>query len=302
MRYHLRFAGLILPLLLIATSSSAGDVNGGGDITDTVKKSFAVEAGGTVAIDMDRGNVKIKSTRESMVYVEVERRVDVDSKEDAKRILDRHQLEMYKKGNDVIVRSRLEDTDRGWKRWRDGDQVKLQVVVRVPSRYNVDFTTGAGNVEADDIDGTVEGQTGAGNIEIGRVSGKVIVNSGSGNVSIDGAKGSVTVNTGAGNISVGAVAGEVSASSGAGNIEAVITSQPSSRSRLETGAGNVTVYLANNVGIDVRAETGIGSAETDFGLKVDGNWMSKSFRGSVNGGGPALTMSSGVGNVVLRSR
>ncbi len=302
MRHHLRVSALILPVLLVVASANATSVNEAGDIKDTVKKSFAVEAGGTIAIDMDRGNVEIKSTRESMVYVEVERKVDVDSKEDAKRILDRHQLEMYKKGNDVIVRSRLEDTDRGWKRWRDGDQVKLRVVVRVPRKYNVDFTTGAGNVEADDIDGTVEGQTGAGNIEIGRVSGKVVVNSGSGNVSIDGAEGSVEVNTGAGNISVGEVAGEVSASSGAGNIEAVITRQPSSRSRLETGAGNVTVYLAKNVGIDVRAETGIGSADTDFGLKVDGNWMSKSFKGSVNGGGPSLTMSSGVGNVMLRSR
>ena len=226
----------------------------------------------------------------------------VDSKEDAKRILDRHQLEMYKKGNDVIVRSRIEESGRSWRRWRDGDQVKLHVVVRVPAKYNVDFTTGAGNVIAENVDGMVEGQTGAGNISIGRVRGKVVVNSGSGNVSIDGATGSVEVNTGAGNISIGEVGGEVAASSGAGNIEAVITRQPSTRSRLETGAGNVTVYLASNVGLDVQAETGIGSAETDFGLKVDGNWMSKSFKGSVNGGGPSLTMSSGVGNVELRSR
>ena len=300
MRYIRRFAYLAVPaLLFIAPTAAADDFK---DIKDTVKKSFRVEPGGTLAIDIDKGNVEIRSSSESMVYVEVERTVTVDSKEDAKRLLDRHQLEMYQRSNDVIVLSRLEDVGRSWKRWSDRDQVKLRVVVRVPAEYNVDFTTGAGNVEAADIDGRVEGQTGAGNIHIGRVSGEVVVNTGSGNVDIDGARGSVEVNTGAGNVSIGEVGGEVTASSGAGNIEVLITRQPSSRSRLETGAGNVTVYLADNVGIDVQGETGIGSASTDFGLKVDGSWMSKSFRGSVNGGGPSLTMSSGVGNVELRSR
>ncbi len=290
-----------LAVVLWTPASVAGDLPSA-DIKDTVKKSFPVQQGGTLAVDIDRGDVEIRSTNEQSVLIEVERVVDASSKDEAKSILDDHQLEMYKKGNDVVLRSRLDRDGRSWRRWSDRERVKVRVVVRIPSKYNVDFSTGAGNVAVEDVDGVVEGETGAGNVKIGRVSSHVTVSSGSGNVEIDGALGGVEVNTGAGNITIGEVGGDVTANSGAGNITATITRQPPARSRLETGAGNVTVYLARNVGLDVLAETALGSADTDFGLKVEGKWMSKTFKGSVNGGGPALTMRSGVGNVKLKSR
>jgi DUF4097 and DUF4098 domain-containing protein YvlB len=286
--------------LLLAPVANAND---GVDIKDTIKKTFSVKEGGTLSLDLDRGSIVIRSSSESTVLVEVERIVGAESKEDAKRILEHHQLEIVKKGNDVVVRSRFDQEGFEWTKWTDRDRVKLKVVVRVPAQYNVEFTTGAGNVYAEDVDGIVTGTTGAGNVQIGRVSGRVSITSGTGNVDIDGAMGPVEVATGAGNIRVGEVAGEVVANTGAGNIEAKIMRQPSSRSKLETGAGNVTVYLSDSVGIDVHAETGIGSADSDFGLKVSGRFLSgKSFKGSVNGGGPALTMHSGAGSVSLKKQ
>ncbi len=294
-----RTIGLIAILgLLLAPAANA---EAGIDIKDTIKKSFSVEPGGTLSLDLDRGNILIRPSAESTVFIEVVRIVGANSKAEAKSILEDHQLEILKKGNDVVLRSRFDEGGSPWNKWRDHDRLKLKVLVRVPSTYNVDFTTGAGNVWAEDVDGVVEGTTGAGNIEIGRVSGHVRITSGSGNVNIAGVSGPVEVTTGAGNITVGDVGGEVVANSGAGNIEATISSQPSNRSRLETGAGNVTVYLSQGIGIDVHAETGIGSADCEFGLKVSGKFLSgKSFKGSVNGGGPALTMHSGAGTVSLK--
>lgn len=299
MRISRRYSALLAVLALLLVPAANADT--GIDIKDTIKKSFKVKEGGTLSLDLDRGSIVIRSSSESTVFVEVVRIVGADSKEDAKRLLEDHQLEMLQKGNDVVVRSRFEQEGTAWNRWRDHDRVKLKVLVRVPSHYNVDFATGAGNVYAGDVDGRVDGTTGAGNVEIGSVSGPVTVTSGTGNVEIAGARGPVEVVTGAGNITVGDVGGEVVANTGAGNIEARISRQPSSRSRLETGAGNVTVYLSEDVGMDVHAETGIGSADCEFGLKVSGKFLSgKSFAGSVNGGGPALTMHAGAGSVSLR--
>ncbi len=299
MRYPHRFVGLMALLGLLLAPAANADT--GIDIKDTIKKSFSVKEGGTLSLDLDRGSIVIRSSSESTVFVEVVRIVAADDKEEAKRMLEDHQLEILKKGNDVVMRSRFDQDGIGWKKWRDHDRVKLKVLVRVPSRYNVDFTTGAGNVYAEAVDGRVEGTTGAGNVEIGRVSGQVRITSGTGNVDIAGASGPVEVVTGAGNITIGDVGGEVVANTGAGNIEARISEQPSNRSRLETGAGNVTVYLADHVGMDVHAETGIGSADCEFGLKVSGKFLSgKSFKGSVNGGGPVLTMHAGAGSVSLK--
>jgi hypothetical protein len=89
---------------------------------------------------------------------------------------------------------------------------------------------------------------------------------------------------------------------GAGNIDATITQALDGRSSFDTGAGNVTVSLGEDVGADVDARASMGTARTDYDLRVRGSFMSKSFSGRVNGGGPAVTLSAGVGNVTLRRR
>lgn len=270
------------------------------DIKDTVKKSFKVRAGGTLFLDIDHGNVEVTSHSGNEVRVEVERTVTTDSRDEAQRVFDRHDLSIEERSSNVYVESRYDKDQSFWGRIKSHDRLKVHVRVAIPPQYDVDFTTGAGNVAIGDVSGTVNGRTGAGNIEIGAVNGPVDVASGSGNIEIMGARGLVEANTGAGNVEVREVEGEVRVNTGAGNIQVYITQQPQSDSRLNTGAGNVTVFLASQVGVEVDAEASMGSAKTDFPLTVEGKWMSKSFAGSVNGGGPRLRMRAGVGNVELR--
>jgi len=272
------------------------------DARDTVKETFKVRSGGTLYIDIDHGNVDIESSRDDAVSIQVERIVDTRDRDDIKKILEGHMLSMEQKGNDVRLRSRFEHDRNSWGRWRDGKGFKVRFTIRVPERFNVDFTNGAGNVAIARIEGRLEGRTGAGNITVGRVQGPVDVSSGSGNIDVDGAVGSVRVNSGAGNVSLGRIEGEVRANTGAGNIIAHIISQPDGDSRLESGAGNVTVYLDDQVSVYVDAQASVGSANCDFPLKVEGRWMSKSFGGRINGGGPELHLRSGVGNVSLKKQ
>ena len=96
----------------------------------------------------------------------------------------------------------------------------------MPERYNVDFVTGAGNVEIFDIEGEVNGKTGAGNVDISDMEGSIDIISGAGNIDIEGVSESVEVNTGAGNIDLEDVTGFVRAKTGAGNITARISEQP----------------------------------------------------------------------------
>ena len=294
----LRFLPLWACLCVLVTAPAVAD----NDIKDTVRKSFKVRSGGTFYLDADRGNVEIETTRDYLVEVEVERTVDVKDRDEAKKVLEGHELEFFQEGDDVRVRSRFERDAGVWGRWRDGDRVKLRFVVRVPERYNVDFSNGAGNVEIDDLDGEVEGRTGAGNVVIGTVGGAVEISTGSGNVDVDGAKDRVEVNTGAGNVTLQNVQGEVRANTGAGNIVARITKQPRGDSRLETGAGNVTVYLEEDISCTVDATASIGSAQTDFPLRTGGKWVRRSFEGTINGGGPQIYLRAGVGNVSLKKR
>lgn len=292
-----RLFTLMVALLIGTMNVHAGDVT---DIRDTVKKSFKVRPGGTLFLDMDHGNVGVVTHGGSEVLIEVERTVKTDVREEAERIFRRHDLTLEERSGNVYLESRFDDDRSFWNRFRSSNRIHVKVHVTVPERFNIEFTSGAGNVVIGDVAGRIHGRTGAGNIEIGAVDGPVDVSSGSGNVRIEGANGIVEANTGAGNIEVRDVRGEVRANTGAGNIDVYITRQPQEDSRLNTGAGNVTVFLGDNIAVDVDAEASMGSAKTDFPLKVEGKWMSKSFAGSINGGGPNLSMRAGVGNVELR--
>ncbi len=294
-----RVHSFVLPLLLllIVGPAQADEVV---DVKDTVKRSFKVVSGGTLYIDIDHGNVDVTAHRGNEIFIEVERIARTNDRSTAEDIFNRHDLTLEEQGGDVYIESRYDDNDSFWRRMRSGDRLKVTVRVQIPREYNLEFTSGAGNVVVGDIQGDVIGRTGAGNITIGAIDGMANVSSGSGNIHIAGARGRVEANTGAGNVQVRELSGEVSVNTGAGNIEVYITRQPQSDSRLNTGAGNVTAYLDEDVGVMVDAEASMGSAKTDFPLAIQGKWMSKSFAGNVNGGGPRLRMRAGVGNVELR--
>ncbi len=288
-------------LVVFLLAVVAGNVQAKGtQIRDVVKKSYHVRPGGTLHIDMDYGNIEIETTTGNRVLIELERIARADDKEIAERMLERHEYAFDKRGNDVYIRSRY-GNDKGFvKKWRRRRKLKINVVVKVPERYSVDFSNGAGNVDIVDVEGLIEGRTGAGNITLDGVRGIVEITSGAGNVEIAGDLERVEVSTGAGDITLHGLQGAVEASTGAGNVFAEIINQPNQDSELRSGAGNVTVYLADDISVYVDATASLGSADCDFPLKVEKKWLKKSFSGEINGGGPALRMYAGVGSVTLR--
>lgn len=266
--------------------------------SDAVKKSYDVQSGGTLYLDLDHGNVEVGVTSGERVLIEVERSVDGGSRSASEEMLERHKLSFDQDGRDVSIRSRYDDKGLS-KRWRKHNRMKIRVVVQVPRRYNIDFSSGAGNVDIIDVEGSIDGRTGAGNIVMDGVSGRIDISTGAGNVEVEGDIERAEVGTGAGNISLYGLTGAIEASTGAGNVYAEITRQPERTSELNSGAGNVTVRLADDIGLYVDATASLGSADCEYPLRVEGKWLKKSFEGEINGGGPELRMHSGVGNVSL---
>ncbi len=291
---------LCIVLLLFGLAGGSVAARSVQQVKDTIKKAYDVRPGGTLHVDVDHGNIEVEAAGGTRVLIELERIARADDRDEAQEMLARHKPEFDVRGNDVYVRSRYEE-DKGFlNRWRSRRQLKIRVLVKVPDRYNVSFTSGAGNVEIVDVEGRVEGRTGAGNIELAGIRGVIDVSSGAGNIDVEGDVERATVNTGAGNIDLHGLTGAVEAGTGAGNVYAEITRQPRQSSSLSSGAGNVTVRLADRVGVYVEASAAIGSAHSDYPLKVEGKWLKKSFYGEVNGGGPQLRLHAGVGNVALK--
>ncbi len=270
-----------------------------GDIEDTVRRSFDVEPGGTLYIDADRGNTVVRTGRGNRVEIVVERDVVGRSEAEAKEIWERHTLNITQSGSSVRIQSSFNESSGMWKRWRGRDEVRIEFTIVVPEQYNVRFETAAGNISVEGVAGAVTGRTGAGNLSFEDIAGSLDISSGSGNIRVYDIRGSARVRTGAGNVEAQDVQGRTSLETGAGNVEAVFSRQPTGDVTLNSGAGNVTARVAQGVGMDVDATTGMGSASAAFGLNVKGSFMSKSFAGPIEGGGPELRLRSGVGNVRL---
>ena len=287
-----------LPVLVIL-GFLVGAMTVQAQVRDVIQESYKVRTGGRLYIDLDRGNVNVVRGKNDQVYIELERLIDERNRSTAAEALQRHRYSIDQRGDDIAIESRFDKDDSFWSRWNNNDRFRLNLTVYVPEQFHVDFRSGAGNVEIDALAGDVEGRTGAGNVSIGAVRGEVHINSGSGNVNVKGARGRIEVRTGAGNVSLRDVQGYADVTTGAGNIEAEITRQPDADSRFQSGAGSITVHLAPRLDLDVDAVASVGSVNTDFPLRVEGKWMSKSVEGRLGDGGPALRIRTGVGSVSL---
>ena len=267
---------------------------------DVIKKEYEVEPGGTLSLDMDRGDVEVESTHENVVKIELERRARADDPDEAEEILKSgHRYEFNKQGNDVSIRSRVEEKQRQM-RWRRGGSIKIRLTVRVPNEYDVSFKTGAGNITIMEVSGEITGRTGAGNILLEDIEGEVDVQSGAGNVEVSGNLEEIDVATGAGNLTIYAQADEMNVMVGTGNVTVEMQGQPRGESKFRTGAGNVSVSIPENVSVEVNGTASLGTVTCEFPIEISKKLLSNSFSGEINGGGNAsITLAAGVGNVSL---
>ena len=291
-----RIFGFAIVAVLILTASRVLPT-----AKDVIKKEYKVNPGGTLIIDFDRGNIEVETGGENSVRIELERRARAESSEEAERLLESaHRYEFNKDGDDVSIQSRVED-ERGQMRWRKGPAIKINLTVRVPDRYDVDFKTGAGNVTIMEVSGDITGRTGAGNILLEDIEGELDVKSGAGNVDVSGNIEDADVATGAGNLSIYAQVNDLHAMVGTGNVTVEVIGQPQGKTKLRTGAGNVSLSLSEDVQADVRGTASLGTVNCEFPIEISKKLLSHSFSGEINGGGDAsIVMATAVGNVSLR--
>jgi len=189
-----------------------------------------------------------------------------------------------------------DDDDNG------GESASANFTVDLPRIVRLDVQTGNGIIDVSGTGSDVVASSGNGAVRIVGSTGSVRANSGNGDVTIEGVGGPVTVNTGNGAVRAITAEGPVSASTGNGNIE-VRMQKLGTRGAMDfsTGNGTVTVSMPASVTADVDADTGHGRIESDFPLQVAGRIDPGHIRGTIGGGGPGLRLSSGNGNIVLRS-
>lgn len=121
-----------------------------------------------------------------------------------------------------------------------------------------------------------------------------------GGVRVDGMSGEVLASTVNGGVNVTTSGGPVSATTVNGSVKAEIGRASRERMRFKTVNGSVEVSLPGESRADLDISTVNGSINTEFPITVTGRWGPKNARGTINGGGETISISTVNGSVRLR--
>jgi DUF4097 and DUF4098 domain-containing protein YvlB len=172
------------------------------------------------------------------------------------------------------------------------------------SALSLAVDTGSGSVVLDDLTltETVEAHSRFGAVTLTNVAAAgYTLDSRSGDVTLDGAAGAVSAETGFGSVSV-SNARDVTLRlvSGSGSI-AFAGSLGAGPHTLRSDFGSIVVQLPPGSALEVDLKTDFGSLHSDLPLTLSGDLTGDHWQGTLNGGGPALTVSTGSGNIRLES-
>jgi hypothetical protein len=165
---------------------------------------------------------------------------------------------------------------------------------------NVDLESGSGDMKLARLTGELHFQTGSGNVRGHELAGPVRAKAGSGDIEIDEtSQGDVDIRTGSGNITVRGINGGFRAEAGSGDIHG--QGMPTNLWSIRTGSGNVTLNVPSDAAFDVDISSSSGSVTMGHPVQttIQGRVQEsrKSVVGKVRGGGPALSVHTGSGDI-----
>ncbi|OPX42224.1 hypothetical protein CLHUN_38740 [Ruminiclostridium hungatei] len=241
--------------------------------------------GEELKVKTNAGNVEIRKNDGSGIAINADKKVRGTSAEAKKTILENMIISLEQSGDKLEVVVKTKDGEDFWD-WQKENyktyQITINYTIKVPEGIkSLNISTGAGNVNMESLAEKVKTSTGAGNIDINEMNAQFDLSTGAGNIDIDNssAKGDCKLSIGAGNVDF------------EGNIDAVDEFDAS------TGMGNLDFNVPEETKMTLEASTGVGILSGSF---VKTNEDSKfRFKGDINGGGPTVKLSTGVGNVVV---
>jgi len=275
---------------------------------EEVVKSYTVSGRAQVHVDTNDGSVRVVTGDSKQVEFHVQYQgyeLDKDLHVEAKQSGDTVELNARVAGHWGIS-------------WGHNSR-NLHIEVRMPRSADVQINTGDGSVETLALDGSLRVHTGDGSVKAASVTGDLDIDTGDGSITVEGAKGTIKLHTGDGHIEARGLDGTLDATSGDGHItiagrfdglslktgdgsidaQALPGSKLNSAWSVHTGDGSVDFALPADLRADIDAVTHDGHISMGIPVMVDGTFSKSQIHGKMNGGGQALTISTGDGSIRL---
>ena len=183
------------------------------------------------------------------------------------------------------------------------NNISIDYDINVPADVALNLRSGSGEVQVDHVGRFLSAASGSGNVRARGTHGSVDLESGSGELLLDdGNAGDVKAKTGSGNIRIHGFDGSFNARSGSGDIEAYGRLQ--NGGSIMTGSGDVKLHITPDSRFTLEGGTGSGDIRVNMPGVVAANSEKSRHHVTVevNGGGPALQIRTGSGDIEVAPR
>jgi hypothetical protein len=290
-RSMLRSASLVLALSVGITAAAHAE---------EYLKSYSVAGRADVHVNAQWGIVHVTSSAGNRVEFDV----TYDKKEWASSLA----IDSKQQGNVVSLTALVDE--HSWWGWSTFSDRRVTIEVRMPKNADLQLQTTNGGINVSSVNGNVSIHTTngeinaeqlAGTIEIASTNGKVILDSLSGAVRIHTTNGAIradhlvckcTLETSNGQVEVAGRFESLDVTSDNGGIvaRAESGSRMSSDWRVRTTNARVDLSLPTDLKANLNASTTNGRITSDLPITVQGEVGREELRGTLNGGGPEMTI------------
>lgn len=335
MRTHIRCMSIVLMglLFVLQPPSSFADR----EVEQVEKKSYDMEAGGTVKVIADEGYVRIKSWDRSEVALTMTKHARGKNKREAQKLLEAIEVTIDQGRDRLTIRERnigdrsysifdLFDPDT----WNElgGRSLWVNFDLTVPREISLVIDTDEGDIAVTHVEGNVDVNTDEGQTELQHIkSDRLIVVTDEGDIYLEGidimdsrSSSRMDIDTDEGQIELVDVQtgrlkietdeGDVVADmlrcerldfySDEGDIEAEMEILQGGDYRCRTDEGEVVLYLPRDAAFEITARTQEGEVRSDFRLDVREVGDGERADDTVNGGGSDLYLFTEEGDIRLR--
>ena len=279
----------ILPLCLLFSLSAIAATE------EQFTKSFSVQPGGKIVVDVDMGSIDLFATNASNeVVVDVWRKIGRKKKTDEEAYLREHPVEISQDGNTVSVRCRSKSKTKWSWGFTERNQNEAKYTLVVPAQFNARLDTAGGAISASDLTGEVKADTSGGGLRFSRLHGPLEGNTSGGGIHVTDCEGKLRIETSGGGITVAGGSGSLKAETSGGPVSVSKFRGPAN---LQTSGGGITLRLPANAAFELDAETSAGGVSSDLPVTVVGKHEHGRLKGSVNGGGHPVVLRTSAGGI-----
>lgn len=261
-------------------------------------REFQVGAGGQLLAEVGDMDLDVRTADVSSARVRVIARArDLEL---AREEYERQRFTAETRGGDLRIETREERRDWSSREWRERGGVSFVAEITIPRRFDLDLETGDGDIRIGEIEGDVLLDTGDGDIWIeGATGSRMSFHTGDGDMVVRRLEADeIELRTGDGDLLLARISGALSATTGDGDVELDI--ERFAGATIRTGDGDVSVRADASIRAEVEIEG--EDLEVSRPFQISGRLSRRHLSGTLNGGGPRLSVRTGDGSVSLRAR